>query len=117
MLLNSGDPRKKTFSEHSVGTLFSHDSVFGDINGDGDIDALANWDKAGLFWYEIPDDPTKQWKSHTIATIETHIIHGGVCPNAVGDIDNDGDNDVVTGQAWYENGDGERSQCAPTCRK
>ena len=38
-----------------------------------------------------------------IRPIAEHKIHGGVSPHAVGDIDGDGDPDVVTGQAWYEN--------------
>jgi len=103
ILLNTGKPKDEPFEVHDIGAVNSHDSEFADINGDGKMDAIANSDKAGLFWYEIPDDPTHQWKSHTIATIKQHKIHGGVSPNAVGDIDGDGDNDVVTGQAWYEN--------------
>ena len=106
ILLNSGAPREEQFTEYDVGTTYSHDSEFGDINGDGKIDALANWDQAGLFWYEIPEDPTQQWVSHIIASSDIHKIHGGVSPHAVGDIDGDGDNDVVTGEAWYENADG-----------
>ena len=106
ILLNTGNPREERFREYEIGTIYSHDSVFGDINGDGKMDALANWDQAGLFWYEIPRDPTSQWIPHTIALIEEHKIHGGVCPHPVGDIDGDGDNDVVTGEAWYENADG-----------
>jgi hypothetical protein len=77
-----------------------------DINGDGRLDGLANSDKAGLFWYEIPDDPTRSWRAHLIVSAETHKMHGGVSPKAVGDIDGDGDADVVTGQAWYESADG-----------
>ena len=106
ILLNPGNPREAQFEEYTVGTTYSHDSEFADINGDGKMDAIANWDNAGLFWYEIPDDPTRKWTSHTIVTSDTHKIHGGVSPNAVGDLDGDGDADVITGQAWYENKDG-----------
>lgn len=106
LLINSKDPRNKPFEPHEIGAVYSHDSVFAKINADDRMDALANSDRAGLFWYEIPSNPTQKWIAHTIATAETHKIHGGVSPNAVGDLDGDGDNDVVTGEAWYENADG-----------
>jgi hypothetical protein len=107
LLINSGRPRTQPFTAYDIGAVYSHDSVFAHINSDDRMDAVANSDRAGLFWYEIPADPTQKWRSHTIATAAQHKIHGGVSPNAVGDIDGDGDNDVVTGQAWYENVDGE----------
>jgi len=107
LLLNTGRPRKQPFEAHDVGTIPSHDTAFADINGDGRMDALANGDQAGLFWYEIPEDPTEPWVEHPIALASEHEVHGGVVPNAVGDIDGDGDADVVTAQAWYENLDGD----------
>jgi FG-GAP-like repeat len=103
LLLNPGKPRELPFAGHDVGTIYSHDTEFADINGDGRMDALANSDKAGLFWYEIPADPRQRWTLHLIASSNTHEVHGGVSPRAVGDIDGDGDRDVVTAQAWYEN--------------
>lgn len=95
-----------SFSRHEVGTIFSHDSQFADVDGDENIDGIANSDTYGLVWYSIPDDPTQSWTEHMIQPAEIHRIHGGVSPNAVGDMDGDGDHDVVTGQAWYRNLDG-----------
>ncbi len=106
LLLNTGKPREEEFTGHDVGTIYSHDTEFADIDGDGRVDAIANCDRSGLFWYSIPDDPTTTWRSHTIATREEHEVHAGVSPRAVGDLDGDGDSDVVTAQAWYENLDG-----------
>lgn len=106
LLINTGKPRTEPFKVHEVGTIHSHDTAFADINGDGKMDAIANSDRTGLFWYEIPSDPTRKWTQHTIALAVDHKIHGGVSPQAVGDLDGDGDADVVTAQAWYENVDG-----------
>jgi hypothetical protein len=105
LLLNTGKPKQESFREYDIGTISSHDTEFADINGDGKMDLIANSDQAGLFWYEIPPDVTKKWTQHEIALISEHKIHGGVSPQAVGDIDGDGDADVVTAQAWYENAD------------
>ncbi len=106
LFINTGKPKTEGFKGYDIGAIYSHDSEFADVDGDGKMDAIANSDETGLFWYSIPDDPTKKWTQHTIATADEHEIHGGVSPKAVGDIDGDGDNDVVTGQAWYENTDG-----------
>ena len=105
LLLNSREPWTRPFTAHHVGTIYSHDTEFADINGGGRMDALANSDQSGLYWYEIPSDPTQPWRQHLIASADSHQVHGGVSPQAVGDIDGDGDADVVTAQAWYENAD------------
>lgn len=94
------------FSRHEVGTIFSHDSEFADIDGDGRLDGLANRDKYGLFWYEIPSDPTEPWISHRIIDAADYKIHAAVSPRATGDLDGDGDIDIVYAGAWIENLDG-----------
>ena len=95
-----------TYSKHEVGTIFSHDSQFGEINGDGRMDGVANSDQYGLVWYDIPDNPADVWNEHMIQPVANHKIHGGASPVPTGDLDGDGDNDVVSGKAWYENMDG-----------
>jgi hypothetical protein len=94
------------FRGFDVGTISSHDTIFADIDGDRRMDAVANSDQTGLFWYSIPSDPTRPWLPHTIATAAQHKVHGGIAPRGTGDVDGDGDTDVVTASAWYENTDG-----------
>ena len=103
LLLNSREPKTKPFLAFDIGTIYSHDTEFADVNGDGRMDLIANSDKAGLFWYEIPANPTNKWIAHLIGPLSEHKVHGGVSPRAVADLDGDGDNDVVTAQGWYEN--------------
>ena len=82
-----------------------HDQQAVDINGDGKPDILSNSQKEGLNWYEAPEDPTKEWIRHEIGG-SSYRAHAGSAPEAAGDIDGDGDVDVVSARAWFENRDG-----------
>ena len=67
-----------------------------DINGDGIDDVIANSNDTlnpYLVWYELPSNPYDEWKE----TIIADGIHGGVDPKGWGDLDNDGDVDIVRG--------------------
>ncbi len=106
LLLSTGHPRTEPFRGYDVGTIYSHDTIANDVDGDGRLDAIANSDQTGLFWYTIPADPTTAWPPHAIATAAQRKVHGGIAPRGAGDVDGDGDTDVVTAGAWYENADG-----------
>ncbi|MCX7825378.1 MAG: VCBS repeat-containing protein [Verrucomicrobiae bacterium] len=100
---NTGKPREQEFVKHPNGGMTgAHDNVAADIDGDGKLEVVALWDKQGLFWYKIPADPTQPWIAHWIAD----GVHGAIGPHGVGDLDGDGDNDIVRTNVWYENKDG-----------
>ncbi len=106
---NTGKPRSESFEPHDSGTIVCHDDVAADIDGDGKLDVVACSDQGehGLtVWYSIPTDPKAEWAGHVIGT----GIHGGVGPQGIGDLDGDGDADVVRGDVWFENADGKGSR-------
>ena len=67
-----------------------------DMDGDGDMDAVVGFEGISvnrpLAWYEQPANPTALWAEHPIGT--------AVGPQSldVGDLDGDGDVDVVVGE-------------------
>ena len=100
---NPGDPRNKPFTKYANGAISnSHDNVAADIDRDGKLDLVMMQDSQGVFWYKIPKDPTQPWESHHVGP----AVHGGISPRGVGDLDGDGDLDIVRSTGWYENVDG-----------
>jgi hypothetical protein len=112
---NPGKPREQPFERiiFDPQAAGAHDIVVADIDGDGRKDIVMMGDERtqlnSLRWYSIPSNPRAPWVSHFIAP----PVHGAISPAGVGDLDGDGDLDIVRADTWYENKDGHGLQWEP----
>src|ERR1051325_3222486 len=105
---NPGKPREQAFErfvfdENAAG---AHHTLGADVDGDGKSDIVMMGDERtalkSLSWYSIPSNPRQKWSRHLIGP----PVHGAITPGGVGDIDGDGDLDIVRADTWFENKDG-----------
>lgn len=102
---NTGKPGEESFILHKKNMIGTHDNIAVDIDRDGIKDIVScsdHRDHPVLAWYRIPEDHSRNWDYRKIG----NGIHGGIAPRGYGDLDNDGDLDIVRGNSWFENLDG-----------
>lgn len=100
---NPGPQREREFARHIFDPELNsvHDLIVGDIDGDGRMDIVTMADTRRfphneLRWYSIPQNPQEHW----VPTRIGEPTHSGI---SLGDIDGDGDLDVVRSNVWFEN--------------
>jgi hypothetical protein len=95
---NPSDPRKTTFKRHVFDAQLTkvHDVRVDDIDGDSMPDVVTMSDRSDVRWYKVAVDPTNAWTAVTIGP----PVHSGIC---TGDMDADGDTDVIRSNVWFEN--------------
>ena len=81
-------------------STFNQDLVAGNMDGDADLELVALYVEGGIYAYDPPTNPVAgAWQRTRILTTISDPYVG----LALGDLDDDGDNDVVAANAWYEN--------------
>lgn len=86
------DPEWTRHTLASASDLRALGSALGDVNGNGQIDLIVGqgFGASDIYWFEQPSDPRDPWTKHLIASdfSKYHDL-------AVGDVDNDGDPEIV----------------------
>jgi hypothetical protein len=112
---NTGRPREQPFERmvFDEGAAGAHDILIADVDKDGKPDVIMMGDERtrlnGLRWYGIPPNVRKPWVRHPVGP----PVHGAITPGGAGDLDGDGDLDIIRADTWFENKDGKGTEWVP----
>ncbi len=97
---------KDVWERFENGAIYAYDNMHGDFNQDGVNELISVSPQDGSYLYFIGPNPEKKWKKIKLGD----GVPGGIVPNGVGDLDGDGDNDIVRSDIWYDNLNGDGSK-------
>ena len=96
---NDGTPEDGGWTKHDLGLAGKPDQIFvRDLNGDGRVEIIAYFKGGPISILRRSEDVRAAWLETPIADIPS-----GTAGGSIGDVDNDGDLDLVFGNRWYEN--------------
>jgi hypothetical protein len=95
------NPGNKTgpWKRFENGAIISYDMQAADLDNDGIPEIIATSNVDGTFVYFPGTKPEKKWKKVSLGD----GVSGGIAPVGIGDLDEDGDLDVVRSNLWYDN--------------
>jgi len=96
---NDGSPEDGGWVKHFIGMTSVPDQLLAhDLNGDGRLEVVVVHKGGPVVMLRRPTDPRQPWPATTLVERAE-----GAAGASVGDVDSDGDSDLVFGNAWYEN--------------
>ena len=98
--------RSENWERFENGAIYAYDNIHADFNKDGKNELVSLSPQDGLFVYFIGSNPEKKWKKVKVG----EGVAGALVPNGIGDLDNDGDMDIVRSDVWYDNVNGDGSK-------
>ena len=100
-LENAGNPEQRDWPEHVIdkGRINADATHFADLNRDGRKDIIVMTFRQDVYYLPTPVNPKKgPWKIYHVRHSD-HARTGG----SLGDVDSDGDIDIVWGNGWLQN--------------
>jgi len=97
----SGPNLQDPWTEHVLdgeASGYPHDILFGDLDGDGQREMVANAcysAEPGLFIYKVPADPRNPWKKQVVQ------LGRAAEGSGLGDLDGDGKEEIVMAPYWF----------------